>query len=110
MQGTAGLHVRLWLEWQDQDGDNCLGYRPGRMESPTPLLARVPELCARLSDQEEKGQPGAPEPSEQQLRTARIWEELSSLDMRNELWCSFCDLKREKCTLPLRCFLLSKKG
>lgn len=110
MQGAAGLHVRLWFVCQDQDEDNSPGYRGERMENPTPLFPRVPQLFAKLLDQETKGQPGAPVTSEQQLRTARIWEELSSLDMRNELWCSFCDLKREKCALPFRCFLLSKKG
>lgn len=44
--------------WQDEDEDNCLAYRPERMENPTPLFPRVPQLCARLSDQEAKGQPG----------------------------------------------------
>lgn len=110
MQGAAGLHFRLWFVWQDQAEDSCLAYRPERMENPIPLFPRIPQPCARLSDQEAKGQPGTQVPSEQQLRTARIWEELSTLRTRNELWCSFCDLKREKCTLPFRCFLLSKKG
>lgn len=51
-----------------------------------------------------------PVPLEKKLNAVWIREGLSSLEMRKELWCSFCDSKREKCTLPLRYFPLSKKG
>lgn len=71
VQGPVGLHVRLWFKWQDQGGDNCLGYRPERMENPTPLFPRLPQLSGQAFRPGGKGTARAPVPSEEQLRTPR---------------------------------------